>query len=244
MAVPYQTVMRQIALGAGMLRGDSTIGLQTSYEDPTLNQWDLINDGEKLIPLTALQDACLNAESVLANAIADTGGHPWRSYILSFTANLSNGDVMPSADSNGNPIIGIYGSVLDSDDQSLICTEWPTEMIRRWSRMSSYYKSSFYGYAVDGNGITHTRPNGVVVQVCVYNRATQLADLIANEDILLPDTLAPAMVSGALAMLGGENAGLQRSLFDQTLMAIKSGLTSVPNVDLGGGATLVPQVSS
>ncbi len=235
--------MRQIALGAGMLRGQSTVGLQTSYEDTTLNQWDLINEGDRLIPLTALQDACLNAESVLANAIADTGGHPWRSYILSFTSALSSGDVMPEADSNGNPIIGIWGSVLDGADQSFVCTEWPTEMIRRWSRMSTYYKSSFYGYAIDGNGITHTRTS-VVVQVCIYNRETQLTDLLANNDIALPDTLAPAYVSGALAMLGGENSGLHRSLFDQTLMAIKSGLTSVPNVDMGGGATLLPQISS
>lgn len=235
--------MRQIALGAGMLRGESTVGLQTSYEDTTLNQWDLINEGERLVPLTALQDALLNSESVLANAIADTGGHPWRSYLLSFTSALSNGDVMPSTDSNGNPIIGIWGSVLDGSDQTFVCTEWPTEMIRRWSRMSTYYKSSFYGYAIDGNGITHTRTE-VVVQVCIYNRETQLADLLANNDILLPDTLVPAMASGALAMLGGENSGLQRSLFDQTLMAIKSGLTSVPNVDTGGGASLVPLVSS
>lgn len=239
MAVTYNFVLRQIALGARMLRGDSTPGLQTSYEDTTLNQWDLIPDGK--YPLDSLIDAMLDAEGALANAIADTGGHPWRSYLLAYTSPLTSGDVMPSTDADGNPIIGIYGSVYDGDDASIVCTEQPTEVIRRRLLTSSYWVIPVYYYAMDGNGIIHTRTT-VVVQVCFYNRATQLTAVQANNDMLLPDSLVAAIVNGALAMLGIEgNFGAK---FENAVQAIRTGLTTVPSVQAGGGATLVNAVSS
>jgi hypothetical protein len=227
MAVSYQTVLRQIALGAGMLRGESTPGLQTSYEDTTLNQWDLIPDGK--YPLSALTDALLDAESALANAIADTGGHPWRSYLLSFTAAITSGDVIPAVDGDSNPIIGILGSVCDGEDTSLVCTEQPIEVIRRWERTSSYWKQQFYYFKIAVDSIIHTR-SSVLIQCCIYNRETQQTALEANNDMLLPDSLVPAIVSGALAFLGVENAVMYRGMFDSSVSAIKSGLTSVPSV--------------
>lgn len=241
MGVLYSIPLRGIAQRAGMLRGDSTPGIQASYNATPLTQAEL---GEGPYSLTQLKDCLLEAEEQLANAIANVGGHPFRSYILSFTAALSNGDVMPSTDMNGVSIIGIYGSVLDGADQTFICTEWPTEIIRRWMRMQTYYKSSLYGYALDGNGITHTR-DSVVVQVCVYSRSNQETELEANNDMLLPDVLENALVCGGVSMLAGvDNAPMYRQYFNDTIAAISRGLTSVPNVDTGGGATLVPAVSS
>lgn len=241
MSVPYSIPLRGIAQRTSMLRGDSTPGIQASYNATPLTQAEL---GDGPYPLTQLKDCLLDAEEQLVNAIANVGGHPFRSYFLSFTTTLSNGDVTPSTDMNGVPIVGIYGSVLDGADQSLICTEWPTEVIRRWIRTGDYYKQQFYGYALDGNGITHTR-DSVVVQVCIYSRSNQSIEVEANNDMLLPDVLESALVAGGVSMLAGvEHSAMYRQMFNDTIAAIGSGLTSVANVDTGGGATLVPAVSS
>ena len=239
MSVPYSVPLRQLALRAGMLRGSQVYGIDTSYLSTPLTKAEL-SDGP--YPLQGLKDALLSAEEALANAIADTGNHPWRAYLLSETAALSTGDPMPSVDVNDDPIIGIYGSVVDGADTTLICTEQPTEVIRRWKQSSGYWVIPFYYYSLDGNGITHTRTT-VKVQVCVYNRATQSAAVDANDPMLLPDTLEEAMVAGGVAKLNAPNAAIYATMFNATLASIRAGLASVAAAATGG-PSMVREVST
>ena len=221
-----------------MLRGESTPGLQTSYEDVPVAQWDLIADGK--YPLSAIYDAILNSEGALANAIADTGGHPFRDYLLSFTATMTSGDVLPSVDSDSNPIIGIFGSVFDATELTKVCTEQPLEVIRRWQAMRSYLKLEYYYYKLAGNQILHTR-DAAIMQCCIYNRNAQLVALEANNDMLLPDSLTAALVAGALAFLGID--GSYRAMFDAATSAIRSGLTSAAGVAMPS-PTMIEAVST
>jgi hypothetical protein len=236
---PYSVALRQIALSAGMLRGESTPGLQTSYEETPVAQWNL---GDGPFPLLALEDALLDAEGAMANAIASTGGHPFRSYLLAFTDELTSGNVMPSLDASGNPIIGMYGSVCDPTNTSLVYTEQPIEVIRRRELSSTYWRIPVYYYKLVVDSIIHTGET-VVVEVCTYNRATQREALDANNDMLLPDSLAPAIVAGALAFLGVDKAAGYQAVFDAAVAGIKSGLTSVASVAMAG-PTMVTAVSS
>jgi hypothetical protein len=146
---------------------------------------------------------------------------------------------MPSVDVNGDPIIGIYGSVLDADDPTIVCTEYPEQVIRRRNLNSSAWIIPVYGFKMSGDGITHTRPNGVVVQVCVFNWDTVATAVAANENLLLPDSLAnPIMYDMVGALVRDDEfmgqAGVYRKYADDAEMAIRQGLTSVSEASIPG----------
>lgn len=243
MSVPYNNVVRQAALRINAITGAIASTLETNYIVNPVASFQ-----SAVFPKTSIYDAVITAEEKLAQAIADTGDHPYRSYILSETATLATGDDMPSTDASGVPIIGIYGSVIDAVDESYVCTEQPTEVVRRWKALSSYLKMQVYYYAMDGNGITHTRATGVKIQVCVYSASTQRTSLAANGNIILPDALEEAYVAGAIASLVRDDefmgqAAVYRQYFNDTISTIRGGLTSVPSVATSG-PTQVPAVST
>ncbi len=243
MAVPYNNVVRQAALRINAITGAVAATLETNYIANPVASFQ-----SAIFPKTAIYDAVITTEEKLATAIADTGDHPYRSYLLSETATLATGDDMPATDASGVPIIGIYGSVMDAVDESYICTEQPTEVVRRWKSLSSYLKIGVYYYAMDGNGITHTRADGVKVQVCVYSASVQRTSLAANGNILLADALEEAYVAGTVASLVRDDeftgqAAVYRNYFNETINSIRGGLTSVPSVALSGPSQ-IPAVSS
>lgn len=232
MSVPYSKVIAECGLRINAVPGTLAASLETNYVAGTVNN-------SAIFPPTAIKDAVITTEEKLATAIADTGGHPYRAYIQSQTDTLASGDNMPSLDENSKPIIGIYGAVLDSDNPVLVCTEQPTEVIRRWEALRTYFKMPFYYYSMSGDSVIHTRPNGVVVQVCMYSASDQRTSLTASGNIKLPDALEEAYVWGALSTLMRDDeflpqAQVYRQLFSDTLQAIRGGLTSVPNVTIAG----------
>lgn len=236
----YHDLLAAAAVRINALDGTDAVALQNTYSARPLTDANFISS---IFPLNAIRDAILNAEQRLATAIGDVGNHPWRSFIISETDPLTSGDVMPSVDKNGIGIIGIYGNVLDGNNPALVCTEpddQELEMIRRWQLAPQLWIMPLYNYALDGNGITHTRTT-VTVQVCVYDYATQQAAFDADDTILLPDVLAPAYISGALAGLVRDDefvqqAALYAQYFNATEQTIRSGLTSAAQIALPGPA--------
>jgi hypothetical protein len=231
MSVPYAKIIAEVGVRINAVPGAIPSDLETNYVAGVVNN-------SSVFPPTAIGDAVITAEEKLATAIADTGGHPLRSYLQSVTDTLASGDDMPSVDASGVPIIGIYGAVYAASNPALICTEQPTEVIRRWQALSSYYKTPFYYFSRDGNGIIHTVPGGVKVQVCVYDANTQRGELAAG-DILLADALEEAYVWGAVSTLVRDDefmpqAAAYRGMFNDTLQAIRQGLTSIPSVTIAG----------
>jgi len=222
----YSVPMRGIAIRAGMLRGETPQGLETSYIATPLTEQELVFEGQ--YPLSLMQDCLLNAEELLVMAIANTAGSSLRDYLLTFTDVLTSGDVLPSTDANGEQIIGTWGGVFDGSVTTIPCTPQPMEVIRRWQALSSYLKSSLYYYALVGNQILHTR-SSVVLQCCKYSREDQETALLANGDMLLPDVLEPALVCGALSILPSvENAQSYRSYFNDVIGQITSNQAVTP----------------
>lgn len=219
MSTLYSTVIRGVAQRAGMLRGETTPGIQTSYNTTPLRQADL---GDGPYPLTQLHDCVLQAEELLAMTIANTAGNSFRDYLLSFTDVITSGDVLPSTDANGVQIIGTWGGVFDGADPTVPCTPQPIEIVRRWLALSSYLKSSLYYYVLLGNQVLHTRAS-VVLQCCIYSRSAQSIELEANNDMLLPDVLESALVAGAVSMLVNLPAApTYRAYFNDVLGAIQA----------------------
>jgi len=234
MSVPYNTILRQVGLRINAIIGAVASTLETNY---TVSPLTTSQFQSTIFPLTSIKDAIINSEEKLVQAISNTGGHPYRAFILSETAALSSGDVMPSTDASGVEIVGIYGSVLDGSDTSIVLTAAPTQEIRRRLNTSSYWKIPVYLYSFDGNGIIHTRTT-VKVQVCVYSASTQRSAFTSG-NILLPDALEEAYVCGAVSELMRDDeflsqAGSYSAYFANTLQSITSGLTSVPQVSMPG----------
>lgn len=227
----YHDILASTALTVNALYGTSATQLQITYSTRPLTDELFISS---IFPMNAIRDRILNAEQRLAVAISDSGNHPWRSFLISETAPLANGAIMPSVDKNGIGVIGIYGNVLDGANPALVCTipdDQEQEMIRRYTLAPQLWLNPLYNYSLDGNGITHTRTT-VTVQVCVYDYATQQAAFDADDMILLPDALAPAYIAGAVAGLVRDDEFMQQAAvfaqyFTASEQAIRQGLTSV-----------------
>lgn len=186
-----------------------------------------------VFPFTSVKYALINAEEKLAHAIANTSGHPWRASLAGVTASIANEAVLPITSSAGAGIIGALGSVYDATDGTA-CTKKPLAVIRRRVRNAAAFPvgGSIYHYNIDGSRIYHTRTN-VVIDVCVYNRVTQLAALTANSNMLLPDVLDEALICGAVAFLVRDDefttqAGLYAAYFASAISMIQQGLTAIP----------------
>lgn len=238
-SLTYHDLVAAAATRCNALVGASATALESSY---TTRPLTTANFQSTIFPFSDFLAGCLWAEGKIANAVADTGDRSMRACIQSVTAPLADGATMPATDVGGFGIIGIYGSVLDGADNTIICTEGTLEQIRRYNQLqtagSTIFLLSPYQYKLDGNGITHTQTT-VVVQVCVYDGATQAAAIAADGPILFPDALAEAYISGMIsyAMRDDEfmaQAQIYRQYFDQSLMAIRSGLTTIPSVAMAG----------
>lgn len=225
MSVPYNRPVRNVALRLGALYGSDSAALETSYTQTSLTLADF--DGG--VPFEAIKDAVLMAEEQLAQAIADSGEHPWRAYLASQTANVANNGALPSVDSASKPIIGIYGAVSDATDGT-ICVEMPLDLVKRRAvNANTQFKLPVYWFNITGRYISHTRTN-VRLEVCTYDRSAQSTSLEAGGNILLPDVLEPAYVCGALATFGeklGEQAGYFQTVFTEQLISIRRGLANV-----------------
>lgn len=234
MTVPYMKVLSEVGLRINALVGATAPLLETTYITSPLTS---SNFQSTIFNFTSVEDAIINAEGKLVQAISNTGGHPYRAYISSYTSTLASGASMPSTDASSVPIVGIYGSVVDGSDATIACTAAPIQEIRRRLNTSSYWVIPVYLYAFEGNAIIHTRTT-VKVQVCAYSASTQRTAFAAG-NILLPDALEEAYVCGAVAQLVRDDefmgqAQVYSSYFANTLQSITSGLASVSQVAMPG----------
>jgi hypothetical protein len=233
MSLTYDYIVRQIALRVNAITGAVAPTLETNYSAAPVTAYQ-----SSIFPKTSIYDAVRIAEGKMATTIANSGNNTLRAYLLSQTDPLSSGDAMPSVDENSVKIIGQYGSVLDGDDPTIICTAAPPQEIRRRLNTSSYWKIPAYLFSYDGNGIIHTRTT-VIVQVCVYNGETQKTAIAANGAILLADSLEEGYVNGGLAELLRDDefmaqAAVFRGYFNETLAGIQGGYTNTSQVSMPG----------
>ena len=236
MSVPLQSILREAALRVNALLGTTVAALETTYTTGTLTS---ANFNSTIFPFTSFLDQETASIARFANAIAETGNHPWRAYITSVTDTLLTGATMPSVDVNGDPIIGIYGSVLDAEDPTIVCTEYPEQVIRRRNLNPSAWIIPVYGFKMSGDGITHTRPNGVVVQVCVFNWDTTYNLVASNGNLPLPDSLANAICYDMVGSMMRDDefmaqAEVYKKYADDVETAIRQGLTSVSEASIPG----------
>ncbi len=231
MAATYSTVLRQVALRCGMLRGDQVEGLQTSYGTNPLTQAEIAILQDAPIPLYALIDSILNAESGLVMAVASTANHPFRQSLIDQTISLAYGNRIPATGSTGAKIVSeVYGAVIDASSGEP-CTENQLEQIRdRVQNPNDMWLISVYWYAINDRRIYHTVDN-VTIDVCVYDRPDALS-LSLSTAVALPDVLVPAYADGALMELVTNDKFQGKiekfgGMYQAWIQAIKQGMSSV-----------------
>lgn len=219
MSVNYHNLLRRIAYNVGGLRGERTPELATSYAAP-LTAAELAVASP---PLQVLMDSLLLAEEEFVLAISSTGNHPWRAVLRAFTSDLADKAVMPAVDSTGKGVVGVYGVVRDSTDNTPLRESSLAGIDRRVRNAGDHYLIPAYLYKFDGAVIRHTRPLATV-EVCSYDRSAQADAITANDAMLLPDTLEAALVDRATCLL---NPAHKPEYADAMVAAIKAGNTSV-----------------
>ena len=240
MAITTHIVLREAAIRLNALRGALPAALETTYGTLPLTS---ANFQSSVFPFTSFLDQETASIARFANVIAETGNHPWRAFLVSETATLLTGALMPSTNAAGDPVIGLYGSVLDADDDTIVCTEYPEQVIRRRLNNPTAWVVPVYGFKMSGDGIIHTRPNGVVVQVCTFNWTTVYNLVANNENFPLPDSLANAVVYDMVGSMIRDDefipqAAQYRAVADSIEQTIRKGLTSVSE-QVVAGPTLV-----
>lgn len=233
MSVTYNTIIRNAAVRINAITGATSSALESAYITTPLTAAQVDSAD---FTLSVLKDTCLLVEEKLAHAIANTGNHPWRSYLSSTTAAIAHRGFIPTVDASSpsvRPLIGVLGSVYDATDL-VVCTEKPLEVIRRRvDNPGTFFKTSVYWYKIDGVRIYHTRSN-VKIDCCSYDRAAQATAIATlGNSTILPDVLEEAMVCGMVSMLVRDDAftaqsQIYRNYFNDTLQMISKGLGSVP----------------
>ncbi len=230
MSTTYSQIVRQCAVRINAITSPIASTLQSTYVTTPFTSSQV---GSSIFPYAAITDAVLNIEGRLADAIASTGDHPYRAYLISTTDALANAAVLPSLDSAGEQIIGVWGAVFDSTDTTQVYRPKDVaQVMRRNTNPNSKYRVTVYWYFMDDLNIYHTGTS-VKIKVCVYSRDNQATILAANGDMLLPDTLADALVCGAVSELIRDDefmgqASAYRQYYNEVDGAIRKGLTSVP----------------
>lgn len=243
MATPYRTLLAGLGIRLNALVGGKSDDLEATYATTPLlaANWESAD-----FPFTWAKDAIIQAESRYAWTIANTGDHPWRAVLRGLTVPLVHKAAIPAVSAASQPIVGIYGAIYDGTDGTA-CTEAPLELIRRRVRNANgHYRCAVYNYKIDGGVVYHTRTS-VIIEVCTFDAAAQLATLNANGNMLLPDVLAEGIMDEAAGTahrddMFAQQAAQRRQQSAEWLTAIQSGLTSVaakatPGPTLSQGAT-------
>lgn len=234
----YHDCAAAIALRVNALVGTDPVELQQTYTARPLT--DELFDSS-IFPFGAVRDTLLNAEQRLVLSIANSDDPFWRAEIGSKTDPILNGGVVPDADENGVTIVGAYGAVLDSEDQTKVCSKMDVELLRMRDLAPNLWIMEQYNYAFIGDVVLHTRPS-VVVQVCIYDFLAQQNAFDADMPILLPDALVPAYIAGGVAGLVRDDEFMQQAgLYAQYFNGVNSALLQ-EKVSVSDLATMpVPQ---
>jgi hypothetical protein len=224
MAVAYNKLIRQTALRINAVTGVTKAALETNYAVSPLTTTQV---GTPDFPLKAIQDAVINSVGKLVRAYAFQSSHPFRNFNLSQTSGIAKGAVIPSTNSAGKPIVGVYGAIRDASDGKAL-TEQPVQLINDIAdNTDSFLVGAHYYYKIVGERLFHTRTSAVI-DVCTFDRATEEAAVAANGNAPIPDALEDAAWCGAVGLLVRDEeflnqAAMHTNYFMQVMAEITQG---------------------
>lgn len=219
MALLWHDILAAIAVRGNALVGNLPASLETNYlvRPLTSAQYE---SGD--FPFSDIKRAARMAEKRIALAAAGNKGSTLRAFLQSSTSALAHKANVPTTDSSGRQIIGVWSGVYDGSDGTE-CTWKPADYITRKVRLSLFVIPN-YNFNADGDRLLHTRTT-VIVKCNVYDEATQKAAIDNNTAILLRDVDEEALVNGAVSMLRRDDvflaqAAVARAQFEAYLATV------------------------
>lgn len=225
MATLYSKVIHETALRVNGIAGAQVASAETNYASTSSTTTELDNPR---YPPAVIKDAVLDAEAMIALAIANTKDHIWRQYMFQVSTAANSGSIIPVVDALGTPYIGAL------DPPYVVSTKRRLEQaeygdVRAYLNDPSYFVTSPHIYALRGEFLWHTQADGtVLVAGCSFSRAAQATSLAAAGNILFPDVAVPLYWAGAVSLLtrDGEYAAQSqqyRQYFENGLAAVTEG---------------------
>jgi hypothetical protein len=156
--------------------------------------------------------------------------HPFRAYNISQTANIAHKGLIPSVNSTGIPIVGVYGAIRDATTFDAL-TEQPDQIIDTiTSNQDTFLTRQYFYYKQVGDRLYHTRTNAVI-DVCTFSWSATLTSIEANGDAPIPDNLFDVAVAGLIAGLVNDEEWVNQSAlfgayFERCLEEMKQGSTA------------------
>lgn len=228
MATNYSTVIKETALRINGIAGAQVATVETNYASTVISTSALDNPR---YPPSAITDAVLDAEAMIAHAIANTKDHQWREYMREVSNFVNNGDPLPTTGQASGVYIGALNPLFaTSGARQLEQAEY--EDVRAYLNDTSYYATNPNIYALRGGLVFHTMgSNAAKFSGCVFSRSARATALAANSAILFPDVAVPLYWAGAVSLLtrDGEYAAQSqqyRSYFENGLAALVAGQTT------------------
>lgn len=237
MALTWHNIIARTALRVNALTGAQSSALNTTFNTRPLTQTQFKS---AVFPFLAHVHAVVSAAGMLAEAIASTAEHPGRARLAAVTdevtGNQTSGAVMPTVSAIGDPIIGLFGAVretIESVPYRPLTREPLQRVLMLIVNSNSFYKQSYYKFAVRGQRIWHTRPTAIL-DCCIWNEATQLSNATSNNSAPpFADSLADALMCGALKHLMRDDEFMPQSqaygaYFDAVVALLRGGEAVVP----------------
>lgn len=234
MSLPYATIIRTAAVKVSAVVGRTKTELETNYltSPLTTTQIGTVNFTKAMI-----SDLLIGVVGKIIRAYAFVPSHPFRNYNITQTDNIAYKALIPSVDSNGDPILGVYGAIRDGSTGDEL-TEQPSQIIQTIvDNTDNALKGSYFYYKIIGERLAHTRPNAII-DVVTFNASDQLDRLNANEDSPLPDSCLDLAWTGLCASLFLDEEFMQQAAacsqyFERGLVDLASGKTAfLPGPDL------------
>ena len=235
MTIAYARIAREVALRANLLRGGTPAARNTDYSTAPLTT-TLIESID--VPLDALKDSILMAESEIAHLIGNSNNPQFRAALAAASASVASGGDVPLV-SGSNPFVGVFDAIVDASDGTPL-TEVPKRvLVRRVSNAGTFWKIPAYHYCIEGTKIFHTRTN-VIFRGCVWDYTTQTA-AYPGSNSPLPAELEGFWVAKTLASLARENwfvaeADFYKSIANEKAMEMIEGkvaLLQLPSMPSG-----------
>lgn len=216
MAVPYQNILKAVALRANQVQGGTAANRETYYSAATI-QANL--DGLEM-PASALKQTILDVEAELANMVGNSTNEQFRASLAAQSSNLATGAAVPTTDSSGYAFVGAFDGLFDAST-GLPLTEQPESVVSRYNtNTGSFFKVNPYYFARVGSKIYHTVSNAVY-RGCSWDRTVRATAYDVAGSSPLPQELAVLWICEVLASLPQENWFIQEGAFYRGFAAEK-----------------------
>jgi len=225
--IAYREILRAAGLRSNAIEGVTASQIEASYTATPLTSADL---GSPDFPYSSVVDSLISVLGKIVRAYAFVQNHPFRNFNLSQTASIAHNAVIPSTNSVGYPIVGVYGAIRNASSGAVMTNMNEQIIDTIVSNTDSFLKGTYDYFAITGDRLKHTAQNAVI-DVCTFSDTVIRTGIAADGDAPIPDACYDIAVAGLISTLFIDDSYVNQAqaasvYFENQLQEIKSGAAS------------------